>query len=55
MDQIEFGGQFLLADRAAPGNVPMKVYVNGFLLDVTQVTFQSSEDPDIEPTIVIHC
>jgi hypothetical protein len=55
MDQLEFGQQFLQADRGAPGTVPVKVYVNGFLLDVTQVTIQASEDPDIEPTIVIHC
>jgi hypothetical protein len=37
-----------------PGPNPVKIYLPGLgTFDIESVTFQGSEDPDIEPVIVI--
>lgn len=37
----------------SPSGYPVKIYCNGELFDIMNITVQSSEDPDIEPAIVI--
>lgn len=36
-----------------PSGLTVKIYVDGKLYDVMNVTAQGSEDPDIEPAVVI--
>ena len=55
MNSLEFMDEFLEAGNHQPGPNPVKVWVDGELVDIVRVTFQSSEDPDTEPVIVIHC
>lgn len=55
MDSRDFFEQLLEAGGHNPGPNPVKVWVDGELHEITQVTFQHSEDPDVEPIIVIHC
>jgi hypothetical protein len=39
-----------------PSGYPIKVYVgDGELYDISSITAQGSDDPDVEPAIVIRC
>jgi hypothetical protein len=53
MNTQEFFLQFMGEGENQPGPTPVKVYCDGELYDVDRVTFQQSEDPDVEPAIVI--
>lgn len=55
MDSREFIETILEVGSHFPGPNPVKVWVRGELVDVNDVTYQFSEDPDVEPVIVIHC
>lgn len=53
MDSREFFVQYMEEGGNQPGPNPVKVYCDGELYDVDRVTFQASEDPDVEPAIII--
>lgn len=55
MDQNEFSFQFQKAGEGQPGPVPVKVFVDGELYDITQVFWGQSDDPDVAPCVVIRC